>query len=95
MKHSKTELRELYLKKRQALSEEIHENMSFDIANRCLDLPIWSLDYFHLFLSISAKNEIDTTLILTLLQGRDKQVVLPKVKNNNDLEHILLTDNTE
>ncbi|MDA9843353.1 5-formyltetrahydrofolate cyclo-ligase [Flavobacteriaceae bacterium] len=94
MKHSKTELRELYLKKRQALSEEIHENMSFDIANRCLDLPIWSLDYFHLFLSISAKNEIDTTLILTLLQGRDKQVVLPKVKNNNDLEHILLTDNT-
>jgi 5-formyltetrahydrofolate cyclo-ligase len=58
-----------------------------------LQLPIWNLEYFHLFLPIQSKAEIDTTLILTLLQGRDKQVILPKV-SGTELEHILLTDST-
>ena len=95
MIHSKTKLRERYLKNRLALTVETHENQSLEIANRCLQLPIWDFENFHLFLPISAKKEVDTTLILTLLQGRDKQVVLPRVKNNTELEHILLTDSTK
>lgn len=90
---SKTALRVLFLKKRRDLSDKDHEEKSFAIANQCLQLPIWDLEYFHLFLPIQSKAEIDTTLILTLLQGRDKQVILPKV-SGTELEHILLTDST-
>ena len=90
---SKTALRSLFLKKRKALGAEDHEAQSFAIANQCLQLPIWELDYFHLFLPIQSKAEMDTTLLLTLLQGKDKQVILPKV-SGVALKHILLTDST-
>ena len=91
---TKLALRRSFLKKRHALSDKEHEDMSFAIANNCIKLPIWHLDYYHLYLPIRAKAEIDTTLILTLLQGKDKQVILPRIKGS-ELEHILLTDITK
>ena len=91
---TKSALRRSFLKKRHALSSQEHEYMSFAIANNCLKLPIWHLDYYHIYLPIKAKAEIDTTLILTLLQGKDKQVILPRTKGS-ELEHILLTDITK
>ena len=91
---TKSALRRSFLKKRRALSSQEHADMSFAIANNCLKLPIWHLDYYHLYLPIKAKAEIDTTLILTLLQGKDKQVILPRIKGS-ELEHILLTDITK
>ena len=39
-------------------------------------------------------NEVDTEAILTLLQGKDKQVVIPRMEAENSLAHILLTDAT-
>ena len=92
MKQTKSALRAFYLQKRVDLPEETHEKHSFSIANRCLQLPIWEHQYFHLFLPIESKAEVDTSLVLTLLQGRDKEVVLPKLKGETELEHILLTD---
>ena len=91
---TKLALRRSFLKKRRALSSQEHADMSFAIANNCLKLPIWHLDYYHIYLPIKAKAEIDTTLILTLLQGKDKQVILPRIKGS-ELEHILLTDITK
>ena len=93
-KNSKENLRRFFLEKRLALRITEHEQKSFDIANNCLKLPIWDFQYFHLFLPIKSKAEIDTSLILTLLQGRDKHVIIPKIKGNK-LEHILLTDSTK
>ena len=91
---TKLALRRSFFKKTFALSDQEHEDMSFAIANNCLKLPIWHLDYYHIYLPIKAKAEIDTTLILTLLQGKDKQVILPRIKGS-ELEHILLTDITK
>ena len=91
---TKLALRKSFLKKRLALSGQEHEDKSFAIANNCLTLPIWHLEYYHIYLPIKAKAEIDTTLILTLLQGKDKQVILPRTKGL-ELEHILLTDTTK
>ena len=91
---TKLALRKSFLKKRHALSDQEHEDKSFAIANNCLKLPIWHLEYYHIYLPIKAKAEIDTTLILTLLQGKDKQVILPRTKGS-ELEHILLTDITK
>lgn len=92
--NSKKALRNFFLNKRISLSDKTHEKKSFEITNHCLKLPIWEKDYFHLFLPIKGKAEIDTTLILTLLQGRDKQIIVPKIKGTR-LESILLTDNTK
>jgi 5-formyltetrahydrofolate cyclo-ligase len=81
MNNTKPALRTLYLEKRKALETDSHEDLSFSIANQCLKLPIWDYQYFHLYLPLTEKAEIDTTLILTLLQGRDKAVFVPKIKS--------------
>ena len=91
---SKSELRAYFLKKRLELSRSEHDKRSLAIANYCLKLPVWDSDYFHLFLPIKSKAEVNTTFILTLLQGRDKHIVLPKIEGTK-LKHILFTDGTK
>jgi 5-formyltetrahydrofolate cyclo-ligase len=90
----KKELRLSYLQLRNELSSEAISNYSLEIANRVLDLPVWTCNYYHLFLSITENNEIDTSFILSVLQGKDKNIVLPKVLDNTGLIHYLLTDST-
>lgn len=90
----KTDLREQYLQLRKNITSEQLLNASLNIANKLLELPIWEFDYFHIFLPISDKKEIDTTFILSILQGKDKNVVLPKIYSHSTLKHFLLTDNT-
>ncbi|MGB5667041.1 MAG: 5-formyltetrahydrofolate cyclo-ligase [Maribacter sp.] len=89
----KSDLRLNYNKLRNKLSADQIADSSITIANKLLLLPIWDFDNFHLFLPISEKNEIDTTLILSILQGKDKNVFLPKMQGDS-LIHFLLTDNT-
>ena len=79
---------------RNNLSSEILDQHSLAISNRCLQLPIWDVQVFHLFLSIPEKNEVDTTFLMTVLQGKDKDIVVPKVVGRGALQHYLLTDAT-
>lgn len=88
----KNDLRLKFSELRKETSPESLLNSSLTIANKLLKLPIWSFDYYHLFLPISEKKEIDTTFILSILQGKDKNVVLPKIYTETTLEHYLLTD---
>ena len=90
----KKELRLNYFQFRNELSSETISNYSLEIANRVLELPIWTFDFYHLFLSITEKNEIDTGFIMSILQGKDKNITLPKVFDDTNLVHYLLTDNT-
>lgn len=90
----KQELRLSYLQLRNELSSETISNYSLEIANSLLELPVWTYNYYHLFLSITENNEIDTSFILSILQGKDKNIVLPKVLDNTGLIHYLLTDST-
>ncbi|MFH6603293.1 5-formyltetrahydrofolate cyclo-ligase [Maribacter algicola] len=91
----KRDLRIRYSQLRNSLAPQELLNFSLSIANKLLELPIWSFDYYHLFLPISKKKEIDTTFILSILQGKDKNIVLPKVGSNGNLRHFLLTDATK
>ena len=88
-------LRALYKSRRKAISSDNLSDGSLAIANSLLKLPIWHLDYFHLFLPIAHLNEIDTHFVLSMLQGRDKNVIIPKMVNGQDLKHYLLTDATK
>jgi len=90
----KEELRLKYILLRNSISPEALLNSSLEISNRLLELPIWSFDYYHIFLQISKKKEIDTSFILSILQGKDKNIVVPKIDGNNDLTNYLLTDST-
>jgi|TARA_B110000027_G_scaffold107315_1_gene114166 5-formyltetrahydrofolate cyclo-ligase len=95
MKETKENLRTLFLEKRLKLSPTFRKEASLSIANQCLKLPIWELEYFHLFLPIIKKAEVNTSFISTLLQARNKHIVLPKVNFGDPLTHFLLTDKTK
>ncbi len=90
----KHELRKTYLKLRKQQSIAEISDASLKISNHALQIPIWDFFYFHTFLSIEESNEVDTLPLITLLQGKDKNVVVPKVTGPNSMEHFLLTDNT-
>ena len=90
----KSELREIYRIKRTEFSKESLFEKSLEIANQLVSFRIWDYSYYHLFLNDDHSSEVDTTPVLSLLQGRDKYVVIPKVKEPRELEHFLLTDST-
>lgn len=91
----KSELRKTYLAKRAALSQNEIDKLSLEVANQCLQLPIWNHSNYHIFLSITEKGEINTDFLLHILQGKDKNIVVPKTNFSQEtLSHFLLTDNT-
>lgn len=92
---TKSELRKLYKQKRENLSSESIENLSIDIANNAIRAGIWNFNTYHLFLSIDRLKEIDTTYLLSVIQGKDKEVVISRSDfNDGTMTHFLLTDNT-
>jgi len=92
---TKAELRKAYKQKRQELSEEAIEEKSIAIANQVLTIDIWHLVYFHLYLSIKSQKEINTEMLMHVLQGKDKQIVVSQSHFENfKLSHFLLTDST-
>ena len=91
---TKKELRFNFKSKRNFLSSNQIQEYSLAIANRVLMIPIWQFSYFHLFLSIDKNKEVDTTPLLSILQGKDKEVLVPKIIGDGKMAHYLLTDNT-
>lgn len=91
----KKTLRLKYTKLRENLSDESAEEMSLKIANQALKLPIWDKTYYHVFLSITAKKEVNTDYILHILQGKDKSIVVSKSDfQGYGMKHFLLQENT-
>jgi len=90
----KSQIRKQYKSLREGLSKTQIENRSISIANRCLELPIWNRQIMHIFLSIENQKEVDTSFLRTLLQGKDKEIVIPKINDSVRLQHFLLTDHT-
>jgi len=91
----KNKLRKIYVSKRAELTPDQIEEFSLEIANKLLQLPIWDLEYYHLFLSITEKKEVETEFILHILQGKDKNIVLSKSDfDTRKLHNFLLTDSS-
>nr|WP_321232598.1 5-formyltetrahydrofolate cyclo-ligase [uncultured Psychroserpens sp.] len=92
----KAKLRKAHKLLRQSLSEAQIEALSLDIANQLLTLPIWSYDFYHLFLSITEHKEVNTDYILNILSGKDKHIVISRSNfDTREMSHVLLTDNTK
>ncbi len=91
---TKHELRRSALEARKALTEEAVADFSLAIANKLLDLPIWTYKVYHLFMSIAHQKEVQTDPIITLLQAKDKVIAVPKMQPKGVLKHYLLEDET-
>ena len=91
----KKDLRKMFSQKRIFTTKEDLLNSSLAISNKLLQLDIWEYNNYHIYLSIKDKKEIDTTYILSILQGKDKNIILPKMEKENHLQNYLLTDNTK
>ena len=91
----KQSLRTAYKQKRKSLTPSNINSMSLEIANQALKLPIWEASFYHLFLSIKPLIEVETEPLLSILYGRDKNIVISKSNIlNGEMSHYLLTDNT-
>lgn len=88
-------LRDKYKELRRKLSSEGIEESSLQIANQLLKIPIWDYSFYHIFLTIHGKKEVDTEPVLHILQGKDKNIVIPKTDfESGTLTNFLLTDST-
>ena len=94
MKNNKSELRDIYTLKRKNLTYNQILQRSILITRKLLKVPIWDKDFYHIFLTSKKNNEIETKFILSMLAKKDKKVVVPKIIDSKNLEHILLTKNT-
>lgn len=93
---TKKKLRNTYKAARKALTNEQREDYSIAIANQALKLDIWHYEYYHVFLPIARHHEINTEYLLHILQGKDKNILLPKAHfETKKMEHYLLTDSTK
>ncbi|RMA65859.1 5-formyltetrahydrofolate cyclo-ligase [Ulvibacter antarcticus] len=92
---NKSLLRKKYSDLRAAMTSEEIEEKSIMIANMALSLPIWNYTYYHIFMPIEGKNEVNTENLLHILQGKDKSIVIPKANfKTGEMSHILLQENT-
>ena len=75
---NKKALRALYRQKRAAIPPEQQAQLSQQIAQQALRLPIWDKQVFHSFLSIISFGEVDTSYLIHLLQERGKTLVVSR-----------------
>ncbi len=94
MKNNKSELRNTYSLKRKNLSIYQINQRSILISKKLLDIPIWDKEFYHIFLTSKKNNEIETKFILSILAKKNKKVVVPRLVDLDNLEHILLTRQT-
>lgn len=90
--NTKAALRKEYRKRRENLKEDQIADWSIDISNRCLTIDLWGYSLYHLFMTSEKNKEVDTSYLLSILQGKDKQPVVPKILDDKVLKHFLLTD---
>jgi len=56
-------------------------------------LKIWNFNYYHIFMTLKEKNEINTEELINILRKKEKKIVVPKIFEN-DLKNFQITDST-
>ena len=90
----KTFLRSHYKKKRLSLTKQEVDHLSQRVFKQLDKLNIWKFKHYHIFISISKYNELDTSSIINKLKSEKKIIIVPKI-SNNELVHIAINDQTE
>ncbi|WP_340066268.1 5-formyltetrahydrofolate cyclo-ligase [Ascidiimonas aurantiaca] len=91
----KNALREKYRTLRKSIDTKSRISQSIAIANQALKLPVWSFRVYHVFLTIEEQKEVDTSFLITILQGKDKEIAISRsCFESMQMQHFLLTDGT-
>jgi 5-formyltetrahydrofolate cyclo-ligase len=93
---SKQILREVYLSKRQFLSDEEYERRNHQIKEKFISfIDISEIKVIHTFLPIFSKREVDTLRIIDFVKSLKSKVqfVVPKTLKNGQLKNYILNDN--
>ena len=64
-----------------------------EITSKVNNLKIWNFNYYHIFLTLKKKNEINTEELINILKEREKKIVVPKIFKN-DILNIEISDST-
>ncbi|GGD51713.1 5-formyltetrahydrofolate cyclo-ligase [Muriicola marianensis] len=90
----KKDLRTHFLELRANTPASTLTKASLDISENVLKLPLWDLATFHIFLHSIEKKELDTRLIIDNLREKNKNILVPRMSPNQELQHIQLTEDT-
>ncbi len=90
----KKDLRTHFLDLRDHTPVSTLENASLALSENVLKLPVWDVSTFHIFLHSPDKKELDTRPILRILREKNKDILVPRMSPNRQLQHILLTEDT-
>ena len=90
----KTFLRSYYKKKRLSLRNQEIDHLSHEVYKQLEKLNIWTLKHYHIFISIKKNNELDTSLVINKLKSKQKNIIVPKI-SNNELIHLAINEKTE
>ena len=95
---TKKELRKQYKEKRNNLTESEYQQRCEQIVEKVLEnFDFSAMQFVHVFLPIQAQKEIDTYLLMQLLQQKHPQLrfVVPRVISHSfEMEHYLYNANT-
>jgi len=78
----KAEVRLEFTKKRMNFSEKEILEMSEQIINQIKESSIINHSYFHIFLPIIEKNEVNTFPLIDFLLYNKKKIAIPKIEDN-------------
>lgn len=90
---NKNFLRQHFLKKRISISSSELDELSMKITLNVNSLKIWNFNYYHIFMTLKEKNEINTEELINILRKKEKKIVVPKIFEN-DLKNFQITDST-
>ena len=90
----KKELRLNFTSRRRQFSHKEVNASSNSIGHLVRLLPIWDHQNFHIFLSIRKNKEIDTKPIIKYLREQNKQILVPKINDEQELDSIVLMPET-
>ena len=93
MIENKNFLRQHFLKKRISISSSELDELSMKITSNVNSLKIWNFNYYHIFMTLKEKNEINTEELINILRKKEKKIVVPKIFEN-DLKNFQITDST-
>ena len=93
MKNNKVFLRQLFKKHRSELTDNEVKDLNKAIFKNLLKTDLFKKTYYHIYLSNSLNNEVETDEVIKLLFKKNKRVYVPKIMGEN-LIHIEINKNT-
>jgi 5-formyltetrahydrofolate cyclo-ligase len=93
MKNNKIFFRQLFKKHRSELTDNEVKDLNKAIFKNLLKTELFKKTYYHIYLSNSLNNEVETDEVIKLLFKKNKRVYVPKIMDEN-LIHIEINKNT-